>query len=306
MALDALTYAGTMTNLADVEDRITFVEADISDSVAMQRVLDAYEIDTVVNFAAESHNSLAVLEPKRFFQTNVIGTQTLLDACMRAAVRHFHHVSTYEVYGGLSPESRTAFTEGSPYRPRTPYNGSKAAADHAVRVYHETFGLPITITNCVNNYGPNQFPEKVLPLFITQALEGRKLPVYAGENTRREWIHVRDHCRAVDTVVQSGRIGETYHVGTGVETSVDRLADIVLDELGLPSTLKTSVAERPGHDRRHLLDSGKIRRELGWRAETDFDSGVRETIRWYAANRNWWAPLRERNPVVETAWASGR
>ncbi|OZM72830.1 dTDP-glucose 4,6-dehydratase [Amycolatopsis antarctica] len=305
VALDALTYAGTRTNLAGVHRRISFVEADIADGDLVGRVLSAYEIDIVVNFAAESHNSLAVVDPTRFFRTNVLGTQVLLEASRRSGVRRFHHISTCEVYGDLPLDADTAFTEESPYRPRSPYNASKAGADHAVRAYHETFGLPVTITNCVNNYGPNQFPEKVLPLFATRALDGEPLPVYAAKENRREWIHAADHCRAIDLVLDGGRIGETYHVGTGTEASVEQLADLVLDELDLPADLKTTVADRPGHDRRYLLDSGKIRRELGWRPEIDFDEGVRDTIRWYAGNRDWWAPLLERAPVVETAWASG-
>ncbi|MEV8440946.1 dTDP-glucose 4,6-dehydratase [Actinosynnema sp. NPDC051121] len=295
VALDALTYAGTVTNLADVLDQVTFVEADIA-------AADLTGIDVVVNFAAESHNSLAVLDPTRFFRTNVLGTQALLEAARQAGVRRFHHISTCEVYGDLALDATSAFTEESPYRPRTPYNASKAGADHAVRAYHETFGLPVTITNCANNYGPNQFPEKVLPLFTTRALDGGELPVYASKDNRREWIHVLDHCRAIEAVLLRGRVGETYHVGTGVEASVEEIADLVLDELGLPSSRKTTVPDRPGHDRRYLLDSTKIRRELGWEPRVPFAEGVRDTIRWYADNRAWWEPLRDRSPVTETAW----
>lgn len=295
VALDALTYAGTETNLADVRDRITFERGDIAS-------FDLTGIDVVVNFAAESHNSLAVLDPTRFFRTNVLGTQALLEASRRAGVRRFHHISTCEVYGDLALDAESAFTEESPYRPRTPYNASKAGADHAVRAYHETFGLPVTITNCANNYGPNQFPEKVLPLFTTRALDGGDLPVYASKDNRREWVHVLDHCRAIEAVLLRGRVGETYHVGTGVEASVEEIADLVLDELGLPSSRKATVPDRPGHDRRYLLDSSKIRRELGWEPRVDFASGVRDTIRWYADNRAWWEPLRDRSPVSETAW----
>jgi dTDP-glucose 4,6-dehydratase len=295
VALDALTYAGTVTNLADVLDQVTFVEADIAST-------DLSGIDVVVNFAAESHNSLAVLDPTRFFRTNVLGTQALLEAARQAGVRRFHHISTCEVYGDLALDATSAFTEESPYRPRTPYNASKAGADHAVRAYHETFGLPVTITNCANNYGPNQFPEKVLPLFTTRALDGGELPVYASKDNRREWIHVLDHCRAIEAVLLRGRVGETYHVGTGVEASVEEIADLVLDELGLPSSRKTTVPDRPGHDRRYLLDSTKIRRELGWEPRVPFAEGVRDTIRWYADNRAWWEPLRDRSPVTETAW----
>ncbi|MET9773575.1 dTDP-glucose 4,6-dehydratase [Streptomyces sp. NPDC006367] len=302
VALDALTYAGTLTSLADVRDDIVFVHGDIGDAPLVRRLLEEHRVETVVNFAAESHNSLAVLDPGRFFRTNVLGTQTLLEACRRAGVERFHHISTCEVYGDLSLRSTESFTEASPYRPRTPYNASKAAADHAVRAYHETFGLPVTLTNCANNYGSHQFPEKVLPLFTTRALDGRPLPLYESSENRREWIHVLDHCRAVETVLLEGRVGETYHVGTGVEASVEQLADLVLDELGLPHTLKRRVPDRPGHDRRYLLDSGRIGRELGWRPRIPFEEGVRKTIRWYADNRDWWEPLRERSPVAEEAW----
>jgi dTDP-glucose 4,6-dehydratase len=298
IAVDALTYAGNRSNLAGVD--CSFVHADIGDLSA--DVLRG--VDVVVNFAAESHNSLALLDPARFFRTNVLGTQTLLDACRANGAPRFHHISTCEVYGDLDLDATNAFDEESPYRPRTPYNASKAAADHAVRAYHLTFGLPITITNCANNYGPHQFPEKVLPLFTTRALDGADLPLYSSTQNRREWIHVLDHCRAIEAVLDRGRIGETYHVGTGVEASVEQMADLVLDELGLPADRKTIVPDRPGHDRRYLLDAGKIRAELGWEPEVDFDAGMRATIRWYADNRAWWEPLRGRSPIDEGAWAS--
>ncbi|MET9749009.1 dTDP-glucose 4,6-dehydratase [Streptomyces ardesiacus] len=304
VAFDALTYAGVEENLAGVADRVTLVRGDIGDPEHTAKVLAEHQVEVVVNFAAESHNSLAVLDPGRFFRTNVLGTQVLLDACRRADVQRFHHISTCEVYGDLALDAEEAFTEETPYRPRTPYNASKAGADHAVRAYHETFGLPVTLTNCANNYGSHQFPEKVLPLFATRAIDGQPLPVYASSGNRREWIHALDHCRAIDTVLARGRIGETYHVGTGVEASVEELADLVLDELGLPSSQRTTVPDRPGHDRRYLLDSSKLRDELGWRPQIEFEAGVRETIRWYAANRSWWEPLIGRSPVVEGDWTA--
>jgi dTDP-glucose 4,6-dehydratase len=218
-------------------------------------------------------------------------------------VARFHHVSTCEVYGDLPLDSDESFTEESPYRPRTPYNASKAAADHAVRAYHETFGLPVTITNCSNNYGPRQFPEKVVPLFVTNALDDVALPLYASTENRREWLHVDDHCRAIELVLLSGRDGETYNVGSGLERSVEEIADLALELTGKPQSLKTIVPDRPGHDRRYLLDSSKIRRELGWEPEIAFEDGLRETVEWYRANRDWWEPLKERAPVAEaTAW----
>jgi dTDP-glucose 4,6-dehydratase len=298
--LDLLTYAGERRSLADVEERVTFVEGDIADLDLCEEALRG--TDVVVNFAAESHNSLAVVDPGRFFRTNVIGTQTLLEAARHANVQRFHHVSTCEVYGDLPLDSDEVFTEESPYRPRTPYNASKAGADHAVRAYHETYGLPVTITNCSNNYGPYQFPEKVIPLFVTNALDDVELPLYASTQNKREWLHVGDHCRAIELVLERGRVGETYNVGSGVEKTIEDIADTVLERTGKPQSLKTIVPDRPGHDRRYLLDSSKLRRELGWKPDIAFDEGMRETVAWYAANREWWEPLKERALVRETGW----
>ncbi|MFP5318305.1 MAG: dTDP-glucose 4,6-dehydratase [Acidimicrobiia bacterium] len=303
VAYDVLTYAGNPANLAGLEDRAPLVHADVCDLQAAETALRAHAVDVVVHFAAESHNSLAVLDPGRFFRTNVLGTQTMLEAARRVGVERFHHISTCEVYGDLDLDADEAFTEESPYRPRTPYNASKAGADHAVRAYSETYGLPVTITNCANNYGPYQFPEKVIPLFVTNALDDRPLPMYASVRNRREWLHVLDHCRAVEAVLERGAVGETYHVGSGVERDIEQIADLVLDALGKPATLKTVVPDRPGHDRRYVLDCTKIGRELGWKPEVDFDAGLAETVAWYAANREWWEPLRGRAPVEETAWA---
>jgi len=297
--LDDLS-TGKREHLAAVADAIRFVEGDIADLELCEEILRTMEV--VVNFAAESHNSLAVVDPGRFFRTNVIGTQTLLEAARRAGVERFHHVSTCEVYGDLPLDSDEVFTEDSPYRPRTPYNASKAGADHAVRAYHETYGLPITITNCSNNYGPYQFPEKVIPLFVTNALDDVELPLYASTQNKREWLHVRDHCRAIELVLDRGRVGETYNVGSGLEKTVEEIADTVLELTGKPSSLKTIVPDRPAHDRRYLLDSSKLRRELGWKPEIEFEDGMRETVAWYAANRSWWKPLKERALVQETAW----
>ncbi|MDQ1391532.1 MAG: dTDP-glucose 4,6-dehydratase [Acidimicrobiaceae bacterium] len=301
---DALTYAGNLANLAGLEDRVPVVHGDICDlNLATTTILD-HGIDTVVNFAAESHNSLAVLDPGLFFRTNVLGTQAMLEASRTAGIARFHHISTCEVYGDLDLDSDQAFTETSPYLPRTPYNASKAGADHAVRAYYETYGLPVTITNCANNYGPYQFPEKVIPLFVTKALDDLPLPVYASSGNRREWIHVLDHCAAIGAVLEDGQIGRTYHVGTGLERSVDQLADAVLAALGKPASLKTVVPDRPGHDRRYLLDSTRIRAELGWRPSVAFDEGLASTVDWYVTNRAWWEPLLDRAPVAEaTAWS---
>jgi dTDP-glucose 4,6-dehydratase len=302
VAFDLLTYAGNRESLADLEERIVFVQGDIADAELAERTLRDEEIEVVVNFAAESHNSLAVVDPGRFFHTNVIGTQTLLEAARRTGLERFHHVSTCEVYGDLPLDSDELFDEDSPYRPRTPYNASKAAADHAVRAYFETYGLPVTITNCSNNYGPYQFPEKVIPLFATSALDDKPLPLYASTANRREWLHVLDHCGAIELVLERGSPGETYNVGSGIEKSIEEIADAVLEHTGKPESLKTIVPDRPGHDRRYLLDSTKIREELGWREEVGWEDGIAETVAWYADNRTWWEPLRDRAPVDEAAW----
>jgi len=299
---DLLTYAGNRANLTAVEDAIMFVQGDVCDRELAEETMRSAGIDTVVNFAAESHNSLAVVDPARFFRTNVVGTQTLLDAARAAGVARFHHVSTCEVYGDLPLDSDDVFREDSPYRPRTPYNASKAGADHAVRAYYETFDLPITITNCSNNYGPYQFPEKVIPLFATNALDDLPLPLYASTQNCREWLHVLDHCAAIDLVLADGRPGETYNVGSGLEASIDEIADLVLELTGKPVSLKTIVPDRPGHDRRYLLDATKIRTELGWAPEHSWQEGLAETVSWYEGHREWWEPLKDRAPVEETAW----
>ena len=303
VAYDLLTYAGNRANLSDVGERMAFVHGDIGDPELAGQTLREHSVDTIVNFAAESHNSLAVLDPGLFARTNVLGTQLLLEAGRSHGIERFHHISTCEVYGDLPLDSSEQFTEDSPYRPRTPYNASKAAADHYVRAYHETFELPVTITNCSNNYGPYQYPEKVIPLFTTNALDDRPLPLYASTEHRREWLHVLDHCRAIERVLASGAVGETYNVGSGVERSVEEIADAVLDALEKPAELKTIVPDRPGHDRRYVLDSTKLRTELAWSDQIAFDEGLAETVRWYADHRSWWEPLRNRAPVAEaTAW----
>jgi dTDP-glucose 4,6-dehydratase len=300
VAYDLLTYAGNRESLPET---VPFVHGDIGDLELAERTLHEHELDVIVNFAAESHNSLAVLDPGLFARTNVLGTQLLLEAARNAGVARFHHISTCEVYGDLALDTDEVFTEDSPYRPRTPYNASKAAADHYVRSYHETFGVPTTITNCSNNYGPFQFPEKVIPLFATNALDDKPLPLYASTANKREWLHVLDHCRAIELVLERGRVGETYNVGSGVEKSIAEIADAVLDALGKPASLKEIVPDRPGHDRRYLLDSSKLRAELGWSEQVGFEQGLAETVRWYADNRAWWEPLKDRAPVAESsAW----
>ena len=300
---DALTYAGNLTSLADLEGSYTFVHGDIADTELALETLKKHKTEVIVNFAAESHNSLAIVDPGRFFRTNVMGTQGLLEAARHSDIERFHHVSTCEVYGDLELDSPNSFSESSPYLPRTPYNASKAGADHAVRAYHLTYGVPISITNCSNNYGRYQFPEKVIPLFVTNAIDDLPLPLYASTQNKREWIHALDHSSAIDAVINSGRTGETYHVGTGLEKSIEEIADLVLDRLNKPKSLKTIVPDRPSHDKRYLLDSSKIRDELNWSPQIGFEDGIADLIEWYRSNRSWWEPLKAKAPVSEgTEW----
>ncbi|MGQ0824344.1 MAG: dTDP-glucose 4,6-dehydratase [Actinomycetota bacterium] len=305
LVVDALTYAGNLANLDDLAGQYTFLRGDICDQSLMEVTLREHAIDVVVNFAAESHNSASMIAPAAFLRTNVLGTQSLCEAAVRARVGRFNHVSTCEVYGDLDLRSAERFHEESPYRPRTPYNASKAGGDHVVRAYYEAFNLPILITNSANNYGSHQFPEKVIPLFVTRALDDQPLPLYASTQNRREWLHVRDHCRAIERVLCDGIIGQTYHIGTSEERSIEELADAILEVLGKPAALKTIVPDRPAHDRRYALDWSKIRDQLKWKPEIDFDTGLVNTIRWYADHRDWWEPLLPRAPVKEdTAWSA--
>jgi len=308
--LDLLTYAGDTSVLADVEqqtgDRYAFVRGDIADAALVLFVLTSRRPDIIVNLAAESHNSRALLDPAVFTRTNVVGTQTLLEAARRTGVERFHHVSTCEVYGEMALDATDLFTEESPYRPRSPYNASKAAADLLVRAYHTTFGTPVTISVSCNNYGPWQHPEKVIPLFTTNALDDLPLPLYEHSENRREWLHVIDHCRALEEIILHGRVGETYNVGSGEERSVEQLADAILKALGKPSALKQTVPERPGHDRRYLLDHSKITSAIGWRPQVLLADGLASTIEWYKQNTSWWR--RRKQDVVaeldEFAWRS--
>ncbi len=306
VTLDALAYAAALASLDDIAGEITFVHGDIRDEQLISRILREHDVTLVVNFAAESHNSYAIMDPVCFFEANVMGPVRLLEAIRRAGKPgiRFHQISTCEIYGDMALDDPGAFTEQSPYRPRTPYNAAKAGGDHAVRAFGTTYGIPYTITNCCNNYGPYQFPEKVIPLFVTNALQGRQLPVYASSQNRREWLHVDDHCRAVEAVLLRGRPGESYHVGSGTEVDVATLAGAILGELGLGPEMIRTVPDRPSHDRRYLLDSGKLHAELGWAPEISFAEGLKATIAWYRDNESWWRPLIGRSPVAEeTAWS---
>lgn len=307
--LDLLTYAGNLANLTDIvlayTDRYEFAHGDIRDDVFVSEIMEVHEPDVVVNFAAESHNSRAILNPRVFSETNMMGTQVLLDASRQYGVSRFHHISTCEVYGELPLTSSDAFSESAPYRPQTPYNASKAAADHLVNAYFHSFGLPITISNCSNNYGPYQHPEKLIPLFTTNAIQDLPLTLYRSSHNRREWLHVDDHCRSIASIIHNGKIGETYNVGSGVEKSIEEITDFILEVLEKPKHLKTYVPDRPGHDCRYLLDSEKISCELGWQPEISFEEGMRETIRWYVENRDWWEKIQknsETKSIEEDKW----
>lgn len=290
---DKLTYAGNLLNLKEVEGDpgYSFVKGDIGDMESVSAALDG--VDTVVNFAAESHNDRGVLDPGIFLKTNVLGTQVLLEACRQKEIGRFHHISTDEVFGDLDLDEDRAFVETDKYLPRSPYAASKAAANHVVMSYFHTFGLPVTISHCCNNYGPYQFPEKLIPLFTTNALEDKSLPLFRSSQNKREWIHADDHSAAVAAILERGKVGESYNIGTGIEKSVEEITDVILKALGKPDTLKEYVSDRKGHDKRYLLDSGKIRNELGWRPLVDHEQGIRDTIKWYVENEGWWKNVKD-------------
>ena len=291
--LDKLTYAGNLQNLKDISgcSRYRFVKGDVCDSRLAGKLIR--RVDWVVHFAAESHVDRSISGPAVFVKTNVNGTQVLLDAAVKYRLKRFHHVSTDEVFGALPLASRRRFSEDSVYDPRSPYSASKAASDHLVRAYFHTYGLPVTITNCSNNYGPFQFPEKLIPLAITNLLEGKKVPVYGDGLYVRDWLHVHDHCRAIELVLKKGKIGETYCVG-GMKKDLNNLSLIKkMIRLMKQSDSKIEfVKDRPGHDRRYAVDWQKLEQKLGWRPKHDFDDWLKKTIDWYQENRWWWLPLK--------------
>ena len=293
---DKLTYAGNLENLSGQEahDRWSFVKGDIADPIAVDREMRG--VDVVVNFAAESHVDRSIQEPAAFIQTNVVGTQVLLDAALKHKIKRFHHISTDEVFGDLPLSSKANFDENSTYNPSSPYAASKAASDHLVRAYYRTYGLPITITNCSNNYGPYQFPEKFVSLAITNVLEGKKIPIYTPGNQVRDWLFVEDHCEAVDLVLQNGVAGETYCVGGMVdEISNLAVAKTILRIMGESGDKIEMVKDRPGHDVKYAIDWTKIKKELDWRPKVDFEEGLKKTIAWYKENEKWWKRLKEKN-----------
>ncbi len=298
--LDALTYAGNLENLVDIESAASyrFVHGDITDRPTVERLLEEEAIDTVVNFAAESHVDRSILGPEAFIRTNVHGTFTLLEAARTvwngfSPGLRFLHVSTDEVYGSLAPDE-PPFTETHGYAPNSPYSASKAASDHLVRAYHKTYGMPVLTTNCSNNYGPFQFPEKLIPLVLLNALEGKPIPVYGDGRNVRDWLYVEDHCRGIEVVLHDGRPGEVYNIGGENEWQNIDIVKLICDRLDELQPGKapyreqiTFVKDRPGHDRRYAIDSGKMRDELDWTPAHDFASGIERTIQWYLEHRDW-------------------
>ena len=291
IALDSLTYAGNLETLAPVmeEDHFTFMRCDITDREGVRKVFEEHHPDVVVNFAAESHVDRSIEDPGVFLRTNILGTQVLMDACREFGIRRFHQVGTDEVYGDLPLDRPDLFfTEDLPLQASSPYSASKASADLLAMAYHRTYGLPVTISRCSNNYGPYQFPEKLIPLMIANALADKPLPVYGtGENVR-DWLYVEDHCRAIDMILENGKVGEVYNIGGHNERSNLDVVKTILKQLGKPESLITFVGDRKGHDLRYAIDPSKIHGELGWLPETKFDDGIRQTIDWYLNNESWW------------------
>lgn len=290
--LDLLTYAGNLENLREVENNknYKFVQGDICDVKLVNDLVKG--VDLIINFAAETHVDRSIADSSDFIRTNIEGTRVLLDAAKDNGKVRFHHISTDEVFGHLDFDE-AAFNEKTPYDPHSPYSASKAASDHLVRAYFHTYGLPITISNCSNNYGPYQFPEKLIPLAITNIIEGKKIPIYGQGENIRDWIHVRDHNRGVEQIIKNGRIGETYCLGGGGEMNNLALAKKILELMNETGDKIEFVADRPGHDRRYAIDAAKAEEEFGWKKEIDFSAGLKETIEWYKNNRSWWERLKK-------------
>lgn len=287
--LDKLTYAGNLENLASVANNpnYSFVEGDICNRETVGRAMAG--CDWVVHFAAESHVDRSITGPAIFVETNVVGTQVLLDTAKELGIKRFHHVSTDEVFGSLSLEHpEIKFDETTPYSPRSPYSASKASSDHLVRAYAETYGLPVTISNCTNNYGPFHFPEKVIPLFVINAMRDLPLPIYGSGKAVRDYLFVTDHCAAIDLILHKGKEGETYCIGGDSEKNGLQVADMILNALNKPENLKTFVPDRKGHDMRYAIDHAKITEELGWQPSVNFEEGIKKTVLWYRENENWW------------------
>jgi dTDP-glucose 4,6-dehydratase len=293
--LDKLTYAGNLENLKAVEknSNYQFVKGDITDKKLVDSLMK--KVDTVVHFAAESHVDRSILDPAPFIKTNIEGTYVLLEAALANKIKRFHHISTDEVFGSLLLHSKKKFNEKTPYAPRSPYSASKAASDHLVRAYHITYNLPITISNCSNNFGPYQFPEKLIPLAITNLLEGKKVPIYGDGLNVRDWLYVEDHCRAIDLILHKGKIGETYFIG-GLTEDISNLEVIkkITKMMGKDESMIEFVKDRPGHDRRYAIDWSKIKKELGWKPKYNFDTALKMTIDWYIKNQDWWKKIKKK------------
>lgn len=294
VCLDKLTYAGNLSTLAPIIDKpnFRFVKMDICDRKAVYGLFEEEHPDIVVNFAAESHVDRSILNPEIFLETNIIGTSVLMDACRKYGIQRYHQVSTDEVYGDLPLDRPDLFfTESTPLHTSSPYSSSKAGADLLVGAYYRTYGLPVTISRCSNNYGPYQFPEKLIPLMMMNAQEDKPLPVYGDGKNVRDWLYVEDHCKAIDLIIHKGTVGETYNIGGHNEMANIDIVKLILKELGKPESLITYVQDRKGHDRRYAIDPAKIHRELGWLPETKFADGIKKTIRWYLDNKPWWQEI---------------
>jgi dTDP-glucose 4,6-dehydratase len=289
--LDALTYAGNLENLKEFENepRYAFIKGDICNKELANELVA--KVDAVVHFAAESHVDRSILDSEAFVRTNVIGTHTLLEAARQAGNKRFHHVSTDEVFGSLGAEDKP-FSETTPYDPRSPYSASKAGSDHLVRAYFHTHGLPITISNCSNNYGPYHFPEKLIPLIITNLIEDKKIPIYGNGLQIRDWLYVEDHCKAIDLIIHRGKIGETYCVGGNSEKPNLEIAKTILDLLHKDASMLEYVEDRKGHDKRYAINFAKIKNELGWEPQVTFEEGLLKTITWFLENEAWWKSVK--------------
>ena len=299
ICLDKLTYAGNLSTLRPVleQPKFRFVKGDICDRSGVYRLFEEERPDIVVNFAAESHVDRSIENPRIFLETNIIGTGVLMDACRKYGIERYHQVSTDEVYGELPlDQPELYFTEESPLHASSPYSASKAGADLLVMAYYRTYGLPVTISRCGNNYGPYQFPEKLIPLMVTNCLNVKQLPVYGDGLNVRDWLYVEDHCKAIDLIIRKGRAGEIYNVSGHNEMHNIDIVKQICKELGKPESLITYVPDRKGHDRRYAIDTSKIRNELGWQPETEFTDGIKKTIRWYVENRDWWDDAIKRAP----------
>lgn len=294
ICLDKLTYAGNLSTLADVMDHpnFQFVKMDICDRDSVYGLFEKEKPDVVINFAAESHVDRSIENPEIFLQTNIIGTSVLMDACRKYGIQRYHQVSTDEVYGDLPLDRPDLFfTEETPIHTSSPYSSSKAGADLLVMAYYRTYGLPVTISRCSNNYGPYHFPEKLIPLMIINALHDRSLPIYGDGLNVRDWLYVEDHCRAIDLIIRKGKVGEVYNVGGHNEMRNIDIVKLICQELGKPESLITHVTDRKGHDRRYAIDPEKIHRELGWLPETKFADGIKKTIQWYLTHQKWWEDI---------------